>query len=89
MGSIHEFRALETTAFLDIMGPPYGPDRNCHYFIARKRDHSSSKRSELSTILNTLRPGETVILEEVPVPREYLSSSSPYRGPPVTQPEEG
>ena len=29
MRNIHRVEALETTAFLDIMGPPYGDDRPC------------------------------------------------------------
>mmetsp|Transcript_5636 Transcript_5636/g.13139 ORF Transcript_5636/g.13139 Transcript_5636/m.13139 type:complete len:305 (+) Transcript_5636:264-1178(+) len=101
-GSIHEFSADETTAFLDVMGPPYTADsRKCHYYdvthsprdelpVANGRERKRSREgaeSEEGAIPGYL-PGSKVVLKEIPVPRTYYSSTSPYGGPPVEVPSE-
>lgn len=33
-GNIHEIRAVTDSIFLDLVLPPYGPDRECTYYVA-------------------------------------------------------
>ncbi|XP_065189927.1 2-aminoethanethiol dioxygenase-like [Sycon ciliatum] len=69
--NVHEIHALENSAFLDVLAPPYNDedDRSCAYF----RDIS----------LGAMVAGAARTLEVIPPPRDFWTQPMEYEGLPL------
>jgi hypothetical protein len=67
-GNIHTFRALEESAFFDILIPPYSSERQITYF---REISSTSQPSQFCSLVPF-------------VPFDFVCEEERYTGPPVT-----
>lgn len=69
-GNIHEiWSESEASAFVDVLGPPYSDETDCHYFKVVGSSVDCSSKQEISWLL-----------QEHP-PSSYFTEVIPYRGP--------
>lgn len=71
--NLHSISAIDgPAAFLDILAPPYGSERDCHYF----------QEVEASDIIPELDVSNIVYLAKIPSPSDFWCDQADYRGPP-------
>ncbi|CAL4234479.1 unnamed protein product [Meganyctiphanes norvegica] len=70
--NLHSISAVDgPAAFLDILAPPYGSERDCHYF----------QEVESSDIIPELEGSNIVFLAKIPSPSDFWCDQADYKGP--------